>query len=111
MAIDINGTTITMTRGDTLRVTLTLKDEEGNVYIPLEDDVIRFAMKKNYDDPEPLLLKVIPHDTMELVLNPVDTKNLPQPSSYVYDMEITYANGDVDTFIKEAKLKITQEVH
>lgn len=111
MSVEISGSTIKMTRGDTLRVVLTLKDEEGNVYTPQENEIIRFAMKKDYDDPEPLLLKIIPHDTMELVLDPVDTKNLPQPSSYVYDMEITYANGDVETFIKEAKLKITQEVH
>ena len=111
MSVEISGSTIKMTRGDTLRVVLTLKDKEGNVYTPLENDVIRFAMKKNYDDPEPLLLKIIPHDTMELVLDPIDTKNLPQPSSWVYDMEITYANGDVETFIQEATLKITKEVH
>ena len=111
MSVEISGTTIKMTRGDTLRVVLTLKDENGEIYTPLQNDVIRFAMKKEYDDPEPLLLKVIPHDTMELVLDPLDTKNLPQPSSYVYDMEITYENGDVETFIKEAKLQITKEVH
>ena len=111
MSVEISGTTIKLTRGDTLRVELTLKDDDGNVYTPLENDVIRFAMKKTYEDPEPLLLKVIPHDTMELVLDPADTKNLPQPSSYVYDMEITYENGDVETFIKEAKLQITKEVH
>lgn len=111
MSVEISDSTIKMTRGDTLRVVLTLKDNEGNIYTPLEHDVIRFAMKKTYEDSEPLLLKEIPHDTMELVLNPEDTKNLQQPSSYVYDMEITYENGDVETFIKEAKLQITKEVH
>lgn len=109
--VKISGTTITMTRGDTLRVTLTLKDEEGNVYTPEEGDCIRFAMKKTYTDEEPLITKIIPNDTLELVLNPSDTKNLPQPSSYVYDMELTYADGDVDTFIDKAKLKLTEEVH
>lgn len=109
--IRISGTTITMTRGDTLRVILELKDEEGNTYVPLENDRIRFAMKKNYDDDAPLIVKEIPNDTLELVLNPDDTKNLAQPASYVYDIEITYANGDVDTFIDKAKLKLTEEVH
>ncbi len=108
--VKISGTTIKMTRGDTLRVTLTLKDEEGNVYTPIEGDRIRFAMKRFYDDSEVLINKQIPNDTLELVLNPEDTKNLPQPSSYVYDMEITYANGDVDTFIDKAKLQLTEEV-
>ena len=109
--IRISGTTIIMTRGDTLRVVLELKDEEGNTYVPLENDRIRFAMKKNYDDDTPLIVKEIPNDTLELVLNPDDTKNLEQPASYVYDIEITYANGDVDTFIDKAKLKLTEEVH
>ena len=111
MSVEINGTTIKMTRGDTLRVTLTLKDDEGDEYTPLQGDVIRFAMKKDYDDENPIIIKEIPNDTLELVLNPEDTKNLPQPSNYVYDMEITYENGDVETFIKEAKLYITKEVH
>ena len=111
MSVEITGSTIKMTRGDTLRAVLTLKDREGNVYTPLQGDVIRFAMKKDYNDANPIILKIIPHETMELVINPEDTKNLPQPSNYVYDMEITYANGDVDTFIKEAKLQITKEVH
>lgn len=111
MAVNISGTTIRMTRGDTLRVTLQLKDDDGNEYVPQEGDSIRFAMKRTYEDEEPLLLKSIPIDSLEFVLNPEDTKSLPQPSSYVYDMEITYANGDVDTFITKAKLMLTEEVH
>lgn len=109
--INISGTTITMTRGDTLRAILELKDEDGNVYTPLRDDRIRFAMKKNYDDETPLVIKEIPNDTLELHLEPKDTKNLAQPSTYFYDIEITYTNGDVDTFIDKAKLKLTEEVY
>lgn len=111
MSVSINETTITMTRGDTLRTTVLLEDEQHNRYIPQEGDKIRFAMKKTYDDEEPLIIKPISIEDLELVLNPEDTKNLPQPSSYVYDIEITYANGDVDTFISKAKLKLTEEVH
>lgn len=111
MAVSISGTTIKMTRGDTLRILLTLKDESDNEYIPAEGDRIRFAMKRNYNDDTPIVVKEIPNNTLELVLNPGDTKNLTQPSSYVYDIEITYANGDVDTFIDKAKLMLTEEVH
>ncbi len=109
--IKISGTTIAMTRGDTLRVVLELKDENDNTYVPQSDDRIRFAMKKFYDDETPLVIKEIPNDTLELVLEPEDTKHLPQPSSYVYDIQIIYANGDIDTFIDRAKLKLTEEVH
>jgi hypothetical protein len=100
-----------MTKGDTLRVQLSLTDCEGYKYIPDEGDRIRFAMKKNYSDQEPLILKQIPIDSLLLTLNPDDTKNLEAPASYVYDIEITYANGDVDTFIDKAKLMLTQEVY
>lgn len=111
MAVSINGTTIKMTRGDTLRITLDLKDESGNEYTPADGDSIRFAMKRTYSESTPLIVKEIPNSTLELVLDPEDTKNLTQPSSYVYDIEITYANGDVDTFIDKAKLQLTEEVH
>lgn len=100
-----------MTRGDTLRVLLTLQDESGNIYTPASGDRIRFAMKRNYNDATPIVVKEIPNNSLELVLNPEDTKNLMQPSSYVYDIEMTYANGDVDTFIDKAKLMLTEEVH
>lgn len=111
MAVSISGTTIKMTRGDTLRAILTLKDEEGNTYVPVVGDSLRFAMKRNYNESTPILIKSIPIDTLELWIEPDDTKNLPQPSSYVYDIEITYANGDVDTFIDKAKFQLTEEVH
>lgn len=110
MSVKVNGTTIAMTRGDTLKLQLELIDSEGEVYTPQTDDVVRFAMKEDYDDVEPLILKVIPNDTLILKLEPEDTKSLPQPSTYVYDLQITFANGDVDTFIDKAKFKLTEEV-
>lgn len=109
--IKISGTTIKMTRGDTLRLNLSLTDEDGNVYTPLEGDHIRFAMKTGYNEATPILVKDIPNDTLQLVLNPEDTKDLPQPCTFVYDLEITYANGDVETFVDKAKLQLTEEVH
>lgn len=109
--VEITGTTIKMTRGDTLRAILTLKDEDGNIYTPVTGDSIRFAMKRGYNDSSPILSIPIANDDLELWIKPEDTKNLPQPSSYVYDIEITYANGDVDTFIDKAKLMLTEEVH
>lgn len=108
--VRVQGTTIEMTRGDTLRVYLTLKDCNGDEYVPEAGDSIRFAMKKRYNDATPLILKQIPTDTLVLELAPADTKPLSY-AEYVYDIEMTYANGDVDTFIDRAKFKITEEVH
>lgn len=108
--VNIQGSTITLTKGDTLRVTLSLTDYAGNTYTPAAGDYIRFAMKRRYNDAVPLILKQIPNDTLVLEIEPSETKSL-QCAEYVYDIEMTYANGDVDTFINKAKLVLTEEVY
>lgn len=109
MSVIINENNITMTRGDTLRVKLDIKDSEGNEYVPFSGDIIRIAVKKRYYEATPCILKEIPMDTLELLLLPEDTKKFEQPSEYVYDIQITMADGTVDTFIS-GKLIIVQEV-
>jgi len=107
--VSVEGTTIRLTRGDTLKVSVSLKDQSGKAYTPMVGDVIRFAMKKRYDDPEPLIYKVIDNEMLMLVLEPSDTKDLAF-GEYVYDMEITFDDGTVDTFINEACFIIAKEV-
>lgn len=68
------------------------------------------VLHDDYNDETPLLIKEIPIDTMILTLNPEDTKHLPF-GKYVYDIELTKATGEVDTFITKAILKLTEEVH
>ena len=103
MSYSVSGTMITLTRGDTFSALITITDLNDNQYIPI-------AMKNDYNDETPLLIKEIPIDTMILTLNPEDTKHLPF-GKYVYDIELTKATGEVDTFITKAILKLTEEVH
>lgn len=110
MSVKIKKSTITMTRGDTLKANITVTDAAGNTYSPAEGDSLRFAVKKKYTDETPCILKDIPIDTCVLHLEPSDTKDLEQPSSYVYDIQLTMNDGTVDTFINGV-LKITEEVH
>ena len=108
--VKIRGTTITMTRGDSLVVFLDLKNSDGTTYEPTDGDYIRFAMKRSFDDSvPPMLVKEIPTDTMKLILDPADTKQLTY-GQYHYDIQITTADGLVDTFIDRAVLIITEEV-
>ena len=109
---------ITLTRGDTFKCTITLQEQEGGEeYKPVEGDTLRFALKSekmnakrsSYKDEEPLVRKEIPNDTLLLQLNPEDTKDLPF-GNYVYDIEITFADGTVDTFITATKFILTPEV-
>lgn len=110
MSFSIQNTKITLTRGDTLKARIQINDQDGNPYIPNEGDRVRFAMKANYTDPEPLIVKDIPIDTLLLILDPEDTKPL-NFGKYVYDIQLTTSTGDVDTFIPKGTLSLTEEVY
>lgn len=109
MSFKVNKNTIYLTRGDTFKAQVTISNPDGSIYTPAEGDSIRFALKETIEDEECLILRDIPIDTMLLVINPEDTKSLGF-GSYVYDIQLTKANGDVDTFITASKFKLTAEV-
>lgn len=102
--------TITLTRGDTFSAKVSITNSDGTAYQPMIGDKIRFAMKKSVRDNDPILVKDIPVNTMMLVLEPNDTKQL-EFRTYIYDLELTKATGEVDTFVTLAKIIITGEVH
>ena len=108
--VNFNGNNITITRGDTLEAVLEILCADGQPYEVRAGDVIRFALKQKYTDPEPLLLKVIPHDTMRLQLTAEETKLLQSGwVPYVYDIQLTMEDGTVCTFgpkVKEVILEL-----
>lgn len=111
----IDGTAITLTRGDTLLAQLSI-EYDGEPYVPMEGDSLRIAVKHqelndartDYRDKEPLIKKNIPVGTLLMRLDPEDTKPLGF-GKYAYDVEITFASGRVDTFIF-GTLTLTKEV-
>lgn len=109
MGYSINNKTkkISLVRGDTLRVQVEIF-ADNEPYIPVNGDSIRFAMKQYYASSKVLIEKIIPNDTLILKLDPSDTKRL-SFGKYVYDIEITFSNGDVDTFIS-GEFELTPEV-
>ena len=106
---EVKGTTITLTRGDTGAVMFEILAADGGAYTPREGDRVRFAAKKSVTDEAPCILKGIPTDTMTLTLEPEDTKAL-EPDAYVYDVQITFAGGEVATFVPKSRLNIAEEV-
>lgn len=109
MSFSVFGTNITLTRGDTFKAYVDIYNSDGTEYVPSEGDVVRFALKRSYSDcSEVLIVKEIPIDTLLLQLDPSDTKDLSY-KTYVYDIQITFANGDVDTFLR-GELTLTEEV-
>lgn len=110
MSYSVSGTTITLTRGDTFMADISINKQDDTPYTLVEGDSVRFAMKSSYEDTEPVLVKDIPIDALKLVIEPEDTKEL-SFGRYVYDVQLTKASGEVDTFITKAKLKLTEEVY
>lgn len=111
----IDKNTIYLTRGDTFSASVGIK-RNGAPYTPVAGDTIRFALKRDtlnhdkteYLDKKPLIVKEIPINTMVLRLESEDTKDF-RFGTYAYDIQITMADGTVDTFISD-KLYLQPEV-
>lgn len=100
---------ITLTRGDSLTLTIQLS-KDGATYTPVSGDAIRFAMAKGYvTDPgyQLITIKTIPTDTLTFTVSSSETK-VPL-GTYNYDVQITHSGGLVDTVIS-AQIKIVGEV-
>ena len=109
MSVSIKNNAIRLTRGDTLIAALSIKDTDGHDYTPETGDLLRFAVKKHYRDTETVILKEIDTDEPVVRIDPADTEDL-EFGEYVYDIQLTYASGAVDTFIAEGRLEILPEV-
>lgn len=103
MGYKVTGTTISITRGDTgyFKFTPYVVNDDGSKteYEIQEGDRIRFAMKKKLSDSfEVLLTKDVDTSTFRMKLDPEDTQNL-DFGQYVYDVQLTTASGEVNTYI------------
>lgn len=99
--VSVVNNTITLVRGDTVEIPVTIRTREGDIYEPSEGDVIRFALKENYNSDAVLVKKVLSNDDLILRLDACETKALEaKKKPYVYDVELTAENGYVDTFVR-----------
>ncbi len=104
-----NQNNITLTRGDTLTLTVTLK-RGTDPYTPEPDDVIRVAISDGFVGETAYKLKysaTIPNDTLTVTIPAAETVKLDY-KKYNYDIEITHGDGCVDTVIV-GNLTITGE--
>lgn len=108
--VTVRGKRIVMTKGDSAQIEIGLRDGDGSAYEPQTGDTMRFAMKKLYTDAQPLITKQIDMESMTLYLDPIDTSALDAPCQYVYDIQVTLANGTVDTVIPNGALELLEEV-
>jgi hypothetical protein len=109
--LNIENNTITMVRGDTAKITLSIFLKDGTEYEVKSGDIIRFAAKKRYTDVNPVIEKIVDNETLLLQLDPEDTKPLgmgENKGKYVYDIQITQEDGSVDTFIRGTLLLLEE---
>lgn len=110
MSAKIDGTTIYLTRGDTLNLDVYVAYSDGSPYVPQEGDKCWFSVKKTYNkDEEYLIHKEVDLETMSLFLESTDTSTL-EYGEYKYDIQMNLANGVVDTVVPRARLILLEEV-
>lgn len=95
-----------VTRGDTALYSVALYDANGDEFVPDEGSALTFyLMKRDCDDlTEAILTKPISPETMQLELEPSETRSL-ATGSYAYRIRLVDTVGHEWTVVK-SKIKI-----
>lgn len=110
--MNIRGTNISITRGDSGSITLDIL-ENGENYILSTGDVIYFTVKDSIYSDVIIFQKVIDSfgDGVAIIeLEPGDTKPLDMNKVYKYDIQLNTRDGRVITVIKPSDFMVTGEV-
>lgn len=106
LEIKDNGS-IYLTRGDSAYLTVVVK-KENKFYQAQEGDVLHFSVKKDVTDKDYIIHKEFEVGN-SIVINPEDTKEQ-DFGKYVYDVQLSTANGDVFTIVEPSLFYIKEEV-
>ena len=97
---------ITLTRGDTAELTLTVK--KNGVSYDFSSDYVQFTVKRTTVTQDIVIQKTFDTDTIKIL--PDDTKNLTY-TDLKYDVQIIDTNGNVYTVIPPKHFIIAEEVN
>lgn len=108
----IEGTNIRMIRGDTEAINVNMQNIQGDV-VPFEEgDTVYFTVKTSTVVTEKILQKVVTtfvDGSAFIVLHPEETREL-QERAYVYDIQVTRADGTVKTIIPPSQFVLMGDV-
>ena len=110
--VNITDKNIFMTKGDTVKLSLTIRDKKGEKYIPSFYDVCLLTIKKytSQSSPSAQIKGTVDGENVIFEIMPEDTSNL-ACGEYVYDIQVKFDyNGDVNTVIPLSKFVLMQEV-
>lgn len=105
MSYSIKGKRITLTRGDTFPCAVSILNPDGTPYEMQSGDAVRFMLSEQAGGPT-ILSKTLVGGAFQL--DPADTNGL-DFGTYFFDVQMTFADGTVDTFIAEGQLTLTDE--
>ena len=108
----IQGTNISMTRGDSENITISINDKNGNKVPLITGDMIYLTVKQSINTEKKVLQKVVTQfeDGNAIIeITPNDTKDIPF-RTYVYDIQLNRVDGTVSTIIPPSNFIIGGEV-
>ncbi len=108
----IQGTNISMIRGDSEAIKVSCRDESGADIPLVEGDIVYFTVKRSTNTEEKILQKIVTEFTEGVALItifPKDTREL-KTGMYYYDIQLTRADGTVKTIIPPSKFTVEGEV-
>ena len=102
--------TIHLTRGDTARFSIgrIVNTVTNTNYTPTPEDTVTMTIKKTVLQADPCVQIIVPGGEV-LHIKPEDTKAMAF-GKYVYDIQLTTADGDVYTIIPPATFDLQKEV-
>lgn len=109
--IKLDGTNITLSRGDYGQIIMTL-NSAGEPYILVDGDYLLFTVKSNTTSKTPVIEKHIPANgtaTYAIELMPNDTKDLAS-GNYVWDVRIVPRSGKIHTPMYQAVFRLVRTV-
>ena len=96
--ISVDGTTITLTRGDTWSLTVEAETKDGSPYELKDGEYIEFVVKRKHTDNAPLLRKVVDSNGT-IYFERADTWDM-KPGTYEYQVRIENGTNVFHTFIE-----------
>ena len=103
---------ISMIRGDTEGIVVSVKTKNGKLKPLVEGDTIYFTVKESIHTDEILLQKVITtfdDGKAHINISPSDTKGL-RYGTYTYDVQWTSSTGKVKTIVPPSVFRVCGEV-
>lgn len=106
--LEIINNKIRLTRGDTMRLSISLQNSDGEPIVLSPTDKLYFRLKRNAKIEEMLIEHLGDSEQMLIELNENDTKDIPF-GKYKYEIEVVY-EGDHYTIIENEDFTIGEEL-